>query len=53
VVEKVFADQIRSKRLKKGQMFQAPRQKKDFDAFAGTELGKRYKDAKPGQWLER
>ncbi|MCL5269080.1 MAG: YdbL family protein [bacterium] len=50
-VESVFAATIREK-LKKGQPFQAPRDKEAFKAFTDSKLGKRYPDAKPGQWLK-
>ncbi len=52
-VEKIFAKSIRDKKLKKGHLFQAPRDKKDFETFKKGELGKKYKDAKPGAWLEK
>lgn len=52
-VEKIFAKSIRTKQLKKGHLFQAPRDKKDFETFKKGELGKKYKDAKPGAWLEK
>ena len=51
-IESAFASAIREK-LKKGQSFQAPRDKKLFQEFADSKLGKDYAGAKPGQWLKK
>ncbi|HOR29494.1 MAG TPA: DUF1318 domain-containing protein [Candidatus Sumerlaeota bacterium] len=51
-VEIIFADEIRNK-LKKGQLFRAPRDAKGFDVFRDSPLGRKYPDARPGDWLEK
>ena len=51
-VEVIYADVIREK-LKKGQMFRAPKEKKAFKTFLQTELGRKYKGIKPGEWLKK
>lgn len=51
-IEVIFAEEIREN-LKKGQHFQAPRDKEFFKAFEESKLGKKYSKVKPGQWLKK
>lgn len=52
-IEASSALTIREKSLKKGQLFQAPKDKKAFDEFAASDFGKGYPGAKPEAWLEK
>lgn len=52
LIEALFAEEIR-KGLPAGQQFQAPAAGTNFEKFKNSELGKRYPDAKPGQWLKK
>ncbi len=49
-IERIFAEQIRD-RLQPGQKFQAPKDRKFFEDFQKTELGRLYPNARPGDWL--
>jgi uncharacterized protein YdbL (DUF1318 family) len=49
-IESIFAGTVREK-LKKGQMFQTPKDPKAFDAYKQTAVGKAHPDAKPNQWV--
>ena len=49
-VEVIYAQSIREK-LAGGQKFRVPRDKKAFQSFKRSKLGKRFADAKPGQWV--
>ena len=51
-IEIIYAEKIRIT-LKEGQMFQSPRDKKEFQVFQQSELGRKYPEAKPGQWLKK
>jgi uncharacterized protein YdbL (DUF1318 family) len=51
-VEAVFAEAIREQ-LKKGQMFQAPKEEQAFETFKQSAFGKAHPDAKPGGWVRK
>jgi len=51
-VEQAYAEKIREK-LKAGVMFQAPKDKKAFEDFQKSALGKLYSTAKAGDWLKK
>lgn len=51
-VEVIYAQSIREK-LDKGQQFRVPREKKAFEKFKDSKLGKRFSDAKPGDWVTK